>query len=171
MSYSSSYKKRLELEKQNASYGKALCAGLGIWQITCGDSQYVVDLNNHKCGCYKWDITGVPRSHAITAIHEFKHKAEDYMSPYFTRKKYAASYEGMIMPIPDKTQWVKTVLSDIDPPLYHVQPERPRKKRIRAQGEPHVEARASKKAAIRCSNCKTYGHNVTGCNVPIRPDW
>jgi zinc finger SWIM domain-containing protein 3 len=63
----------------------------------------VVDLKNYKCGCYKWDATGVPCSHAITAIHEFKHKLEDYMPQYFTREKYVASYEGMIMPIPDKT--------------------------------------------------------------------
>jgi hypothetical protein len=26
-----SYKKRLEVEKQNASYCKGVCAGLGIW--------------------------------------------------------------------------------------------------------------------------------------------
>jgi hypothetical protein len=114
-----SYKKRLELEKENASYGKVVCARLRIWQVTNGDSQYVVDLNNHKCGCYKWDVTRVPCSNAITAIHKFKHKPEDYMSPYFTRKKYATSYEGMIMHIPDKTQWVKTNLPDVDPPLYH----------------------------------------------------
>jgi hypothetical protein len=138
-----------------------VCARLGIWQGTCGDGQYVVDLNNHKYECYKWDVTRVSCSHAIIAIHEFKHKPEDYMSPYFTRKKYAASYERMIMPIPNKTQWVKMDLSDIDPPLYHEQPGRPRKIRIRAQGEPYVEAKAYKKAAIRCSNCKTYGHNVT----------
>jgi hypothetical protein len=113
----------------------------------------------------------VPCSNAITAIHKFKHKPEDYMSPYFIRKKYAASYEGMIMHIPDKTQWVKTNLPDVDPPLYHAQPRRPKMNRIREQGEPRVEARASKKAVIRCCNCKTYGHNVTWCNVPIRPDW
>ena len=85
------------------------------------------------------------------------------MSTYFTRQKYIASYEGMIMPVPDNKQWVKTNLPDVDPPLYHAQPGRPRKKRIRGQGESHVEARASKKAAIRCSNCKAYGHNVKGC--------
>jgi hypothetical protein len=48
--------------------------------------------------------------------------------------------------------------ADIDPPLYHAQPGRPRKKIIRSQGERQVEARAFKKVAIRCSNCKTYGH-------------
>jgi hypothetical protein len=48
-----SYKKRLELKKQNASYCKGVCAGLGIWQIRCGESEYVVDLKNHKCECYK----------------------------------------------------------------------------------------------------------------------
>jgi hypothetical protein len=100
----------------------------------------------------------VPCSHAIAAIHEFKHKPEDYMSPYFTREKYVASYEGMIMSIPDKTQWVKMDFANIDPPLYHAQPGRPRKKIIRSQGERQVEARAFKKVAIRCSNCKTYGH-------------
>jgi hypothetical protein len=66
---------------------------------------------------------------------------------------------------------VKTDLPDVDPPLYHAQPGRPRKKRIRGQGESQVAARASKKSAIRCSNCKAYGHNVKGCGQPIRPDW
>ncbi|TVU29221.1 hypothetical protein EJB05_20779, partial [Eragrostis curvula] len=59
------YKKRLELEKKNASYCRVVCAGRGIWQVTCGDSQYVVDLNNRMCGCYKWDVTGVPCLHLL----------------------------------------------------------------------------------------------------------
>jgi hypothetical protein len=96
-----------------------VCAGHGIWQATCGDDRYVMDLNSCKCGCYKWNVTGVPCSHAIAAIHKFKHKIEDYMSTYFTRQKYIASYEGMIMHVPDKTQWVKIDLPDVNPPLYH----------------------------------------------------
>ncbi|XP_062230269.1 uncharacterized protein LOC133927973 [Phragmites australis] len=165
------YKKRLELEKKFASIFKVVCAGRGIWQVTCKDSQYVVDLDSRKCGYYKWDVTGVPCCHAIAAIHQFKHKPEDYISPYFTREKNIAAYEGMIMPIPDKTQWLKTDFHEVDPPLYHAQPGRLRKKRVKAQREPHVPERASKKASIRCSNYHTYGHNVKGCGLPIRPDW
>jgi len=93
------------------------------------------------------------------------------MSLFFTREKYVATYEGMIMPVPDKRQWLSTDLPDVDPPLYHAQPGRPKKKRVRAKGEPHVEARASKRAAVKCSNCHTYGHNVKGCGVPLRADW
>jgi hypothetical protein len=122
------YQKKLEFEKKNASYCRAVCAGHGIWQVTSGDNQYVVDLNNHKCGCYKWDVTGVPCSHAVVAIHEFKHKPENYMSLFFTREKYVATYEGMIILVPDKRQWLSTYLPDVDPPFYHAQPGRPKKK-------------------------------------------
>ena len=41
------YKKKLELKKKKASYCEVVCAGHGIWQATCGDDQYVMDLNNH----------------------------------------------------------------------------------------------------------------------------
>jgi hypothetical protein len=74
------------------------------------------------------------------------------------------------MLVPDKRQWSSTDLSDVDPPFYHAQPGRPKKKRVRAQGEPHVESRASKRVAVKCSNCHTYGPNVKGCGVPLRVD-
>lgn len=37
------------------------------------------------------------------AIHNFMHKPEDDMSPYFSKGKYVAAYDGIIMPVPDKT--------------------------------------------------------------------
>ncbi|XP_062232824.1 uncharacterized protein LOC133930156 [Phragmites australis] len=157
---SPNYKKRLEFEKTLALVCKVVCAGHGIWQVTCGDSQYVVDLDNRKCGCYKWYVTGVPYYHGVAAIHQFKHRPEDHMSPYFTREKYIAAYEGMIMPVPDKTQWVQTNFLDVDPPLYHAQSGRPKKKRVKSKGEVSVPERAAKKLEIRCSNCKLYGHNA-----------
>jgi hypothetical protein len=60
----------------------------------------------------------------------------------------------MIMPVRDKTQWVKTDLPDVDPLLYYTQPGRLIKKRIRGQGESHVAARASKKALLDALTAK-----------------
>jgi hypothetical protein len=49
---------------------------------------------------------------------------------------------------------VKTDLPDVDPPLYHAQPGRPRKKRIRGQGESQVATRASKKVPLDALTAK-----------------
>jgi zinc finger SWIM domain-containing protein 3 len=79
-----------------------MCIGHGIWKVTSKEIQYIVDINNHKCRCFKWDVTGVPCLHVVVVIHQFKHKPKNYMSLFFTRKKYTATYKGMITPILDK---------------------------------------------------------------------
>ena len=69
------------------------------------------------------------------------------------------------MPVPDKTQWLRTTFPDVDPSRFTVQPGRPKKKRRKAPGERHVPSRSSKRVAIRCSRCKGFGHNVSRCKM------
>jgi hypothetical protein len=81
----------------------------------------------------------------------------------FEKEAYLLAYAGQIMPVPDK--WLRTPFPDVDPPRFTVQPGRPKKKRRKAPGERHVPPRSSKRVAIRCSRCRGYGHNVSGCKM------
>jgi hypothetical protein len=105
------------------------------WETEEDDGDLYVIKNNS-------DLKQIQKDHTGQLINEID-----------KREKYVATYEGMIMPVPDKRQWLSTDLPDVDPPFYHAQPGRPKKKRVRAQGEPRVESRASKRAAVKYSNC------------------
>ena len=54
------YAEKLEIEKRDARYCRHVRAGRGIWQVTCGEMTYAVNLQDRTCGCFKWDATGVP---------------------------------------------------------------------------------------------------------------
>jgi hypothetical protein len=45
--------------------------GKGIFQVQVMDKQYIVDIGNKQCDCRRWDLTGIPCSHAISCLrHE-----------------------------------------------------------------------------------------------------
>ena len=159
------YQKRLEFEKHLASFCRPICAGRGIWQVSMAEFTFIVDLNKRTCGCRKWDVTGIPCCHAVSAIQAFNHRPKEYVDHLFKKEAYLLAYAGQIMPVPDKTQWLRTTFPDVDPSRFTVQPGRPKKKRRKAPGERHVPSRSSKRVAIRCSRCKGFGHNVSGCKM------
>ena len=159
------YQKRLEFEKHLASFCRPICAGRGIWQVSMAEFTFIVDLNKRTCGCRKWDVTGIPSCHAVLAIQAFNHRPKEYVDHLFKKEAYLLAYAGQIMPVPDKTQWLRTTFPDVDPPRFTVQPGRPKKKRRKAPSERHVPSRSSKRVAIRCSRCKGFGHNVSGCKM------
>jgi hypothetical protein len=40
-------------------------AGQGIFQVQDRDYNFIVDINSKKYDCRRWDLTGIPCSHAI----------------------------------------------------------------------------------------------------------
>ncbi|KAE8784141.1 WD repeat-containing protein 43 [Hordeum vulgare] len=108
---------------RNRQKGKA-----ALWEIT---PHYAEKLEVEK----KWDLSGIPCNHAISAINKAKRFPEEYMSKFFNKPFYLSSYEPMIYPIPGEHDWTRTSRPEIEPPTFHVKRGRKKEKRIKGKFE------------------------------------
>jgi hypothetical protein len=57
-----------------------------LWQVTRDEKMvYAMHLWNKTCDCRRWDMTGIPCSHAISAIYKSKQQPEDFVSVFFKK--------------------------------------------------------------------------------------
>ncbi|GMY12908.1 hypothetical protein FCV25MIE_08147 [Fagus crenata] len=139
-------------------------AGEGKYEVDYRQQKFVVNLREKTCGCKKWDITGIPCHHAISAILHQGSKIEDYVDHYYTIEKYKKSYEPIIYPMPSMEQWAQTQYDLVDPPLERCHPGRPKRMRRKDPTEPTNPYRFSKIGTnIKCSSCKKLGYNSRTC--------
>lgn len=161
---------KLEVEKKYARYCNAYQSGVGLWEILGSERQYEVNLFSRTCGCNKWQLTGIPCKHAVTAIFAAKERPEDYVDEHFRKEAYLRAYAPVIYPVPGEHDWTTTDSPDIDPPKFTKQPGRPKKSRRRGQDEaPKVTGRA-RMTTTTCTNCEGMYHNYTTCKKKLRPD-
>ena len=113
-------------------------------------------------------MCGVPCEHACAAIFRAKERPENYVDDFFKLETYKKAYEHMIYPVPHESEWIKTSSPDIEPPGYTVQPGRPKKNRIKGPEESGPAYARARKGTVQCGNCKELGHNVKGCDKPLR---
>jgi hypothetical protein len=162
------YVEILETEKMWARYPTVVNGGNGIWRVETGAHNiHVVNLRNKTCGCLKWDLTGVPCKHAIAAIYMAREFPEDYVSEFFKKPMYEATYRPMIYHVPGPHDWVRTDTIDIEPPIFATKPGRKKKKRRPSAGE--GQDGSGKIATITCGNCTLKGHRYTTCTQPLKP--
>jgi hypothetical protein len=103
---------RLEWEKRNSRWWQAARAKKGLWQVTNMERTYEVNLEERKCGFFKWDLTGIPCKHAVRAIINAKEYPEDYVSDFFKKPMYKKAYKNLIYPVPGPHGWTKTDTPD-----------------------------------------------------------
>ncbi|XP_028070557.1 uncharacterized protein LOC114273018 [Camellia sinensis] len=133
--------------------------------------QFVVDLGDSTCSCRKWDLTGIPCCHAISAIYDKHEQPEDYVAHWYKKETYLASYKPMIYPINGSEMWPKSVLPGLLPPKVKEQPGRPRKLRKMQANEPKNPYKMHRgNTTTTCSLCSKLGQNKRGCKgQPIAP--
>jgi hypothetical protein len=61
-----------------------------------GRKPLFVKLRDKTCGCFKWNITGIPWKHAILAIYDVKERPEIYVHKYYKQDAYVAAYQHII---------------------------------------------------------------------------
>ena len=70
--------------------------------------RHVVDIQNHTCTCREWQVSGKPYGHDLLLITTRRNpKIEEYLHPYYSVYHFRLAYDGVIKPLPDKSQWVK----------------------------------------------------------------
>ncbi|XP_074313949.1 uncharacterized protein LOC141649151 [Silene latifolia] len=98
---------RLEEEKDKAALYEVLPSSTRLFQVKHGIDELMVDLVAKTCTCRKWDLTGIPCSHAIAAIFKIHRQAEDYVHDMYKKEAYLKAYSGSISPCPGQRHWPK----------------------------------------------------------------
>jgi hypothetical protein len=124
----------------------------------------VVDMETHTYGCRKWDVTGIPCGHAISAIlHQGRDPAEE-LSEYYGKMMYLAAYDHVIYPVPSAKQWPRGSQPNIEPPKVRAASGRPRKMRERGVDEPRNSSAVRKGGQKnQYGYCMKFGHNKRSC--------
>nr|GMD47453.1 uncharacterized protein LOC109172155 [Ipomoea batatas] len=89
---------------------------------------FKADLSNRECSCRRWDLTGIPCSHAIAAIRKKGVLPELYIHHCYSVEQYLRAYGPAILPIRAEELWHKTDLPPPLPPKYKAQPGRQKKR-------------------------------------------
>ncbi|CAL2271802.1 unnamed protein product [Prunus armeniaca] len=131
--------KIIEKNKLGASQCIPRLAGESKYQVShMYRGEYVVDLKAKTCSCRRWDLCGIPCSHAISCIFQKEANVFDYAHDCYKKDAYLSSYEPMVHPIPSMDQWQRTNWPPIKPPPYKKQPGRPRKSRNKGPADVEV---------------------------------
>ncbi|XP_021722785.1 uncharacterized protein LOC110690267 [Chenopodium quinoa] len=77
--------KRLEWEKEEAAKCHVIPSSSTLFQVSHILDTMSVDLENRKCTCRKWDMTGIPCCHAVAELFFTHRNAEDFVDDYSRR--------------------------------------------------------------------------------------
>lgn len=133
-----------------------------------------------SCDCRVFDLTGIPCEHAIAAIHDRRHNPVDYLSEYYKRPLYLASYNQSLEAINGEEFWEIFLTDELIPPdIPKKLRGRPKKLRRREHWEGGHRSQASQvqggpllqmysnKRVMHYSLCRQSGHNKKKC--PNKP--
>ncbi|KAG8363829.1 hypothetical protein BUALT_Bualt19G0062900 [Buddleja alternifolia] len=139
---------------------------VGTW---FGASKYTVDLGKHFCSCRKWDLSGIPCQHAMSAICSQVKDPEDYVHEYYWVDTYHKVYEHAIYLINGSSLWKETGLPGLKPPNEGRAAGRPPCARRMEPGEPvrkqkkknpwHGTRLKRQQSTITCRVCGEKRHN------------
>ncbi|XP_024162805.1 uncharacterized protein LOC112169929 isoform X2 [Rosa chinensis] len=135
-------------------------------------SKNVVDLRMRTSTCRRWDLSGIPCKHAISAIYLKRHDPDDYVAACYLKKTYMSIYNNFIQPVNSMDLWSRTEDPPILPPQYSRQPGRPKTARMKDASERVQEGGVKLgrvQRSLRCSNCKQVGHNLKTCQRHLPP--
>ncbi|KAM0877351.1 hypothetical protein ACQ4PT_035559 [Festuca glaucescens] len=123
--------------------------------------RYAVDLEKRECGCGQWEVSGKPCPHAIYLIGKVRQlKNEDFVHDYYSVERFKMAYQFKIAPMNGRSEWPKVDVGfEVIPPPLQRAAGRPRKRRIKASGEP------GKRGPYQCKRCFQFGHIEKGCTA------
>jgi len=82
--------KRLDREIEKSGNWFAVWAEDGRFEVTQGFTmdKFIVDLTNHTCTCYFWDLVAIPCRHVVVAINYRIEQPYDFVHAYYKRETY-----------------------------------------------------------------------------------
>ncbi|KAG8377443.1 hypothetical protein BUALT_Bualt08G0033400 [Buddleja alternifolia] len=91
--------KQVDKLKDNTRSCISTHAGAGKFETRDMYTQYSVDLDQHSCTCRRWDLSGIPCVHAISAIMSAGREVEPYINQCYSLESYKKAYGYVINPI------------------------------------------------------------------------
>ncbi|XP_074290786.1 uncharacterized protein LOC141617486 [Silene latifolia] len=153
----------IESNCSDSRHCRVIKAGGGEFEVVEGTTTaFPVNLKNETCLCGAWQVTGISYKHTCRVIYHNKEELMQYLNGYFSGMCYKLTYSNIMHPMPDKDQWPEFQFPMIQPPLQERSAGRPVRQRKRKPGE-KKRKRGSRSTIIRCSICKTIGHNARSC--------
>lgn len=135
----------------------------GIFAVKDREETHVVDINVSRCDCRRWQLTGIPCSHAIACFRLDNIIPEDKVHGCYSISTYLRAYEHSIMPIRGKEHWENMNDVEVHPPIYEKKVGRAKKTRKKAPIELERGTKISKHGVtMHCSICKSADHNKKG---------
>ncbi|XP_047172087.1 uncharacterized protein LOC124840131, partial [Vigna umbellata] len=130
-------RKRLDREVEKSGNWIPVWAGAAKFEVTHGFTmdKFVVDLSNHSCSCYFWDLVGIPCRHGMAAINYKVQNPKQYVHPYYKKQAYETCYRLEIVPINGQQLWSTSGSRALMPPIYKTPLGRPKKLRRREDDE------------------------------------
>ncbi|KAK8661611.1 hypothetical protein V6N13_091209 [Hibiscus sabdariffa] len=164
--------KKLDLAIEHSARCWPTRAGDQMYQVSCGPSnQHAVDLKCFTCTCRKWDLTGIPCSHAVSCMVLENLKLESFVHSCYKIETQQLIYKSLIKPMRGPNQWVTdTTCEPVLPPKLRRPPGRPKAKRKREADEaPQTSTSRFTKRGVKiyCSKCGKPGHNKRSCKGEV----
>ncbi|CAH1451872.1 unnamed protein product [Lactuca virosa] len=94
----------------------AVPSGVNSYEIRNGFQSYGVDLEHHYCSYRLWDIAGIPCVHAQVAILYTNQDPKEFISTWFSKSNYMATYQSNILPVNGSNLWEETGYTKPLPP-------------------------------------------------------
>lgn len=158
--------------KESVGY-KVLWDGKESYTVKGRGSSVCVSLKNRTCSCRVWDLTGVPCSHAVSAIQESRQNPIEYVARWYTKETYLRTYSYTLEPIKGEDFWDDVEGEVVLPPVI-VKQLRGRPKKLRRREGWEGSTSSGKKVrmvstgrVMHCGICREKGHNRGVC--PNKP--
>lgn len=137
-----------------------------VFEIQDNTFRFVVRLDERRCDCRRWDVTGIPYRHAWVAINHMRMQGENFISENHTKAAYNRAYDVMIQPISQHTFWPADLNNEpCAPPENRRLPGRPCEKRKKHPSEENKKKnpRSELRKKYKCRSCGQTGHNKVKC--------
>ncbi|XP_074306370.1 uncharacterized protein LOC141641614 [Silene latifolia] len=113
-----SIQKQLDKASKRSRNCEYLQASPTKFEVVDGDDRFTVELEKKTCTCFKWDLTGVPCSHACLCIPKKRLTLHSFVDVAYSKEMYKKAYEHSINPVPGPKQWEVTPHTQPEPPPY-----------------------------------------------------
>ncbi|KAI8573354.1 hypothetical protein RHMOL_Rhmol01G0270400 [Rhododendron molle] len=149
--------KKIEKIKKYGDFIIVPCGGQEFEARAIRGGQYTVNLQAQTCSCRRWDLTGIPCEHAATVIAREGGRPEDYVSAWYHKHSFLASYNHIMHPMNGSDMWEKSGKPPIEPTEFTRQPGRPKKASRREPDEPPKNQYKLGKIGVKmtCRRCGT----------------
>ncbi|XP_072072121.1 uncharacterized protein [Arachis hypogaea] len=158
--------KKLEKRVKHSRDWRPFWSAASKYEVMCGLDKFVVDLAVCECSCRRWQMSGLPCSHAISCITFKGLDLESFVDDHYKKDAYLRYYQKVIRPLNGPDLWERSQYNDVMPPPYRKPSHRLVKKRKRGPGDDdnrsqiHLSRRGQTQ---KCSNCGALGHKKSGC--------